>query len=82
MNRLKLLTLTTLGAALMFAGCKKEDENKPSGNNNNPSSTACADGNVCFKLNGSSISKPGGGYYTSDTFLFVKYEEGVKQPMR
>lgn len=39
----------------------------------------CGDGFICFKLNGTEISKTGAGYELSDTFLFVKYEEGAKQ---
>lgn len=62
---------------ILAFSCKKSDTT-PSNNNNNNNS-GCGDGFICFKLDGNSISKQGGGYELADTFLFVKYEEGVKQ---
>ena len=64
--------------ALVFCitACKKDKETTPDKDKNN---TGCPDGSICFTLDGTSISKTAGGYYFADTFVFVKYEEGVKQ---
>jgi hypothetical protein len=60
--------------------CKKDDTTPNTNNNNNNNNTAnCADGSVCFKLDGTQVSKPGAGYVWSDTSIFIKYEEGSKQ---
>jgi hypothetical protein len=75
MRKLKLL-IPVIALLSFVAACKKEDKTPTT---NNPTTTGCGDGNICFKLGGSSLSKAGGGYYFADTFLFVKYEEGVKQ---
>jgi len=48
-------------------------------NNNNNNTGNCQDEYICFKLDGTDISKPASGYVLADTFLFVKYEEGEKQ---
>jgi hypothetical protein len=77
---MKRLLFTLSVILLMAASCKKDDTTTPNNNNNNNNSTGnCQDGYVCFKLDGTDISKPGGGYVLADTFLFVKYEEGEKQ---
>lgn len=65
---------------VLLAACKKDKTTTtPTATNNNTSNGGCGDGNVCFKLNGTQISKTGGGYLMADTFTFVKYEEGAKQ---
>ena len=66
-----------LGGTLLFS-CKQKDDT-PDPEPNPPASSNCADGSVCFKLNGTAISKPGSGYAFADTFSFVKYEEGAVQ---
>jgi hypothetical protein len=66
---------------LLSAGvlsCKKDETTTPANNNNNNTAN-CQDGYVCLKLNGTDVSKPGSGYYFSDTSCFVKYEEGTTQ---
>ncbi|OSZ81850.1 hypothetical protein CAP35_00855 [Chitinophagaceae bacterium IBVUCB1] len=63
----------------ILASCKKDSTTTTPTNNNNNNNGGCGDGNVCFKLNGTQISKTGGGYLMADTFTFVKYEEGAKQ---
>jgi hypothetical protein len=75
--RLSLLALL-LGGTVLFS-CNREDDAPEPVNPVNPTPTSCADGSVCFKLNGTAISKPGSGYALADTFSFVKYEEGAKQ---
>ena len=62
-----------------FFSCKKSETTPTGNNNNNNNNTSCGDGFICFKLDGTDISKQGGGYEFADTFLFVKYEEGTKQ---
>lgn len=70
--------LSILVLPLLFS-CNKADNNTtPSGNNNN-NNNGCGDGYICFNIDGTEISKQGGGYELSDTNLFVKYEEGTKQ---
>lgn len=63
----------------VLAACKKSDTTSSTTTPATTTNGGCGDGNVCFKLNGSSISKTGGGYIMADTFTFVKYEEGSKQ---
>lgn len=80
MRKTILFTAVVLmSATFLFTACKKEDKPTTPTNNNNNNNTGCQDGYVCFKLDGTAISKAGGGYYFADTFLFVKYEEGAKQ---
>lgn len=79
MNDMKrtLLLVAILALAL---SCKKTTTTNPgNSNNNNNNNNGCGDGFICFNLDGDGISKQGGGYEFSDTFLFVKYEEGTKQ---
>lgn len=73
---ISLLFITTIIAVITFNSCKKEEKTPAT---TTPTNTGCQDGYVCFKLDGTSISKAGGGYVFADTFLFVKYEEGAKQ---
>lgn len=75
-SRISLLFTVIIIAAVTFNSCKKEEKTPTT---NTPTNTGCQDGYVCFKLDGTSISKAGGGYFFADTFLFVKYEEGAKQ---
>ncbi len=75
---MKKLILLTFITAVIFSACKK-DETSPANNNNNNNNPGCADGSICFTLDGTDISKTAGGYVFADTFLFVKYEEGSKQ---
>lgn len=71
------LLLIGLYVLISAVSCKKNETT--TNNNNNNNTPGCADGNVCYKLNGTGVSKPGSGYAFADTFLFVKYEEGAKQ---
>lgn len=66
-----------LGGALLAACNKKDDTPEPKPNP--PAPASCTDGSVCFRLNGTAVSKPGSGYAFADTFSFVKYEEGAVQ---
>lgn len=59
--------------ALALLACKKEDED------DDTTTTGCQDTYVCFTLDGTDISGPGGGYFFADTNSFVKYEEGLTQ---
>ena len=64
----------------VVSSCKKDKTTPTNNNTNNNNNTAsCQDGYVCLKLNGTDISKPGSGYYFSDTSCFIKYEEGAVQ---
>lgn len=76
-SRISVLTLAFIGAVLF--SCNKNDDTPDPGNTPNPTPTTCADGSVCFKLNGTQVSKAGSGYAFADTFSFVKYEEGATQ---
>ncbi len=68
-------------SAIFFCSVALMSCDKDTTTTNPPGGTpaGCPDGNVCLKLNGTDISKPGGGYYFADTFTFVKYEEGAVQ---
>lgn len=69
-----------IAAITFFMACKKTETTNPTtNNNNNNNSNSCGDGFICFTLDGTDISQQAGGYEFSDTFLFVKYEEGTKQ---
>lgn len=75
MKKQFLLPLMVFAAlAFCISACKKDKETTP-----DKDKTGCPDGSICFTLDGTAISKGAGGYYFADTFVFVKYEEGVKQ---
>ncbi|MCB9046587.1 MAG: hypothetical protein H6550_10685 [Chitinophagales bacterium] len=63
--------------ALSTISCNKTTTTTPSTPTNN--SGGCGDGMICFKRDGTSISKAGGGYELADTNLFVKYEDNNVQ---
>lgn len=69
----KLLLLVGL-VAIAFTSCKKSNDE-----DDDNDTTGCQDTYVCFTLEGTDISGPGGGYFFADTFSFVKYEEGLTQ---
>ncbi len=72
---MKKIFLSLIVISFLYS-CNKTDTNPATpGNNNN----GCGDGFICYNIDGTDISKEGGGYELADTFLFVKYEEGVKQ---
>jgi hypothetical protein len=71
------LLLTALFLIIGIYSCSK-DTTTPT-TPTNPTTPACKDGDICFTLNSTAISKAAGGYAFADTFLFVKYEEGSKQ---
>ena len=72
------LAALLLSCTVLFS-CNKNDDTPAPPVTSNPTPATCADGSVCFKLNGTLISKPGSGYAFADTFSFVKYEEGAVQ---
>jgi len=67
--------ITFLALCAFAVACNKTTTTPPA----TTTPAGCGDGFICFKLNGTEISKAGGGYELSDTNLFVKYEEGAKQ---
>lgn len=69
--------LSTLFLTIGVYSCSKDD--KTTTPTPTPTPSACKDGDICFTLNSTAISKAAGGYAFADTFLFVKYEEGAKQ---
>lgn len=71
-----LLVVITVGA---LAACSKTTTTPTTPKKEDSTANACVDGNVCLNLDGTDLSKPGGGYYFSDTNMFVKYEEGLEQ---
>lgn len=74
MKKLSLILMV----AVSLTACKKSTTSTTPTTPVTPT-TGCGDGNICFKLDGTAISKMAGGYDLSDTMLFVKYEEGSKQ---
>lgn len=70
------MAIAITGLAMALHSCKKNEKTPTT---TTPTTTNCQDGDICFKLDGTAISKAGGGYYFADTFLFVKYEDGAKQ---
>lgn len=75
---MKKALLSIIVIPLLFSCNKTDNNNNPPGNNNS-NNNGCGDGYVCFNIDGTEISKQGGGYELSDTNLFVKYEEGTTQ---
>ena len=75
---MKKLVLVIIASCVLFS-CDKTTTEPRKTDNKDTTAKGCGDGYICFKLDGTEISKQAGGYELSDTNLFVKYEDGGKQ---